>query len=135
MQVRREHSRAEVARKLSAKGYSGDVIEELLERVLAEGIVDEHRYAEAYVRSRSAKGYGPQRIKAELRERGISSELAYEYLNDAQYDWFEMALMAYQKKYGGLKCQDYKEIAKRRRFLMQRGFDSEQQKYAMSEND
>ena len=49
-------------------------------------LIDDYEYACRYVADRSARGYGPVRIRVELRQRGISDEdieSAMEELPDA----------------------------------------------------
>jgi regulatory protein len=131
MQARREHSKLEILRKLGTKGFDREIAQIAIEALVDESIIDEARYTESYIRSRAGRGFGPERIKLELKERGISTEDSAGFLQDETYDWFEMALTAYQKKYGESKGKDFKELVKRRHFLMQRGFNHDQIKYAM----
>ncbi len=132
MQARREHSKLEISRKLAAKGFDREIINLAIEAALDESIIDESRYTEAYIRSRSGRGFGPERIKMELKERGISTEIASVFLQDEENDWYQMAMSAYAKKYGESTSKDFKELAKRRHFLMQRGFNHDHIKYAMN---
>ncbi len=135
MQVRRDHSKLELRHKLSHKGYDSDVVEMVLDKLIDDRLLDEHRFAEAYLRSRVGKGYGPERIRMELKDRGVDSEIIQEVLDAQDNDWYELARQAYLKKYGDRQCQNFNEIAKRRRFLMQRGYNHDQQKYAMSDEN
>lgn len=73
--TRREHSRAELRIKLEIKGWPTPVIECVLSSLEQEAYLSDARFAEAYVRGRSERGYGPTRIRAELRERGVSDEI------------------------------------------------------------
>jgi len=128
--TRREHSARELALKLHARGYTEAVIEPVLARLAAERLQSDERYAEIYLFQRSEKGYGPQRISAELRERGIDDSLISAAMRRAvdeeEIDWFERAAAVYARKFGGLPIDDLKERAKRQRFLQYRGFSHEQ---------
>ena len=57
--VRREHSRKELTRKLTARGVEADDAQAAVERMTAEGWQDDARFAELLVRSRANNGYGP----------------------------------------------------------------------------
>ena len=67
---RREHSQLELRKKLVAKGFADDEVDELLLRLHEENLQSDERYAESYVRQRVDKGYGPIRIRQELRQKG-----------------------------------------------------------------
>jgi regulatory protein len=120
--ARREHSAAELERKLEARGYSHEEIHSVLTRLAAEGLQSDKRYAEAWVHHRIERGYGPLRIRAELREAGVDSELAGECIEQADVDWTAKLSGLRQKKFGRKLPVDYSEQAKQSRFLQSRGF-------------
>jgi regulatory protein len=128
--ARREHSAQELARKLRTRGCDQAVVETVLARLAAERLQSDARYAEVYLRQRSEKGYGPQRIRAELQERGVDERLIGEAMrravDEGEVDWFERAATAYVRKFGGRPVEDLKDRAKRQRFLQYRGFSHEQ---------
>jgi regulatory protein len=135
--ARREHSARELANKLGSRGYAAEAVASALERLAAERLQSDERFAEAYLRQRSQKGYGPQRIAAELRERGIEDSLISEAFRRAEgegeVDWFELAAGVYQKKFGSEPPDGMKERAKRQRFMLYRGFSHEQIAEAMGD--
>ncbi|GIT48760.1 MAG: hypothetical protein Ct9H300mP14_06880 [Gammaproteobacteria bacterium] len=49
--TRREHSRAKPHKKLTARGYDSDIVDNLLASLAAEDLVSAHRYAQAFVSS------------------------------------------------------------------------------------
>lgn len=128
--ARREHSAQELARKLRTRGCDQVVVETVLARLEADRLQSDARYAEVYLRQRSEKGYGPQRIRAELQERGVDERLINEAMRQAEdegeVDWFERAATVYARKFGGRPVEDLKDRAKRQRFLQYRGFSHEQ---------
>lgn len=74
---RRDYSRTEAAEKLRLDGYRGDCIDRVLERAQASNMIDDCRFAEVFIRSKLASGWGSMRIERELSRRGIeASELA-----------------------------------------------------------
>jgi regulatory protein len=124
--VSREHSAAELQRKLSAKGHDEDSTAKAIQELQSRGLQSDERFAEAYVRSRQLRGYGPQRIQHQLRERGVSDTLIREAL-DAQADtWLELIARVRTKRFGEEAPEDYKAQAKQMRFLQYRGFSHEQ---------
>ena len=124
--ARREHSEQELQQKLQARGYGPETVAEVLVGLKTAGMQDDVRYTEAYFRSRVAKGYGPVRISRELYERGITETLAAQVLAGMDFDWDERIQVVRQKKFGRQAPSDFREQARQSRFLLYRGFTSEQ---------
>lgn len=120
--ARREHTRLELTRKLKAKDFFDGEIEELLEVLIHESLQSDERYTESYVNMRRRRGYGPLKIKLELQQRGISSELVDAYVEFNDEVWFDTACQAYEKKFAAKVLDSANERAKRMRFLQSRGF-------------
>lgn len=120
--ARREHSAAELKRKLLQKGCAADEIVSGLSELQAEGALSDRRFTEAYVHMRRNRGYGPLRIMAELREKGISADLADEYLNHEEHEWQSVLHQQYTRKYGNQPPADYQDKSKRIGYLQARGF-------------
>ncbi|MCW8906494.1 MAG: recombination regulator RecX [Sedimenticola sp.] len=121
----REHSRLELQRKLQARTEQPELLQELLDRLQAEGYQSDGRFAEQYVESRKAKGFGPVRIGRELRERGVDSVLIEQWLDPHATDWSALLQSCCRRKFGNAVPGDYRERAKRARFLEYRGFPVE----------
>jgi len=124
--ARREHSERELSRKLSARNYEPGLIESTLTGLVDEGLLDNARFAESFVHSRYQRGQGPQKIRAELRERGIEDDLITACLENSDLDWPGLALQVREKRFGAEPPASYKERTRQMRFLQQRGFSSEQ---------
>ena len=123
--MRREHAVAELQKKLIAKDYDVDIVSEVVERLADEGLVSDDRFTEAFVRYRRNNGYGPRRIQIELRERGVSEKIQSTYLDSGDPQWFEQAAQVQSKRFGDGLPEDFKERARRARFLQYRGFTSD----------
>ena len=123
--ARREHSRRELAHKLDQRGHDREVVGPVLDALMAEGLLDEDRYVDSYVHARSQRGYGPLRIRAELRQRGIDDGLIDAHLDGPDSGWQEAAAAAHRKRFGDGPPADLRERARRTRFLQQRGFGAE----------
>jgi len=118
----REHSRDELRRKLLSRFRSGGPVEEVLDRVEAQGFLDERRFVEAFIDQRCRKGVGPLRIRAELRERGVAAGLVEDVLEAAAVDWMVQLEGVAERKFGVDAPGDRRELTRRGRFLEQRGF-------------
>lgn len=122
----REHSFNELERKLNKNDDCHDDVLAVIEQLRDEDLQSDGRFTEAYIHSRLQRGFGPVRIRQELRERSISDELISLHLqaNDAQ--WNEQVRQVREKKYGKLVPTSYPDKMKQSQFLQYRGFTSEQ---------
>jgi regulatory protein len=117
----------EVRQKLSQKGFGAETAERVVDRLEELGYLDDADYARRYAESRfAAKGYGPQRIRQELRRRGVSdqhTQAALEELLETA-DPLEAAREQAEKRWQRLASET--DPRKRRKklgdFLVRRGF-------------
>lgn len=122
---RREHSVRELAGKLAKRFQIPAVSSEMhecLQRLAEDGYQSDQRFAEVFVRSRRARGYGPVFIEQELRQRGISAELVAAAVKRADDSWVELAAEHKRKKFGIGTVSAMQEKAKVVRFLRYKGF-------------
>jgi regulatory protein len=131
--ARREHTRAELARKLSAGGFDADVAAEAIDRLADEGLQSDERYVESFVQSRFNQGKGPVRIRAELGERGVAGSVIDDALEASGLDWNELARDVLIRKFGRNEAGNFTEKARRMRFLQYRGFEPEQIQAAVAD--
>jgi len=120
--ARREHSRVELARKLSVHGEA-DEIAALLDALESENLLSNERYAEALAHTRSGR-HGSLRLKADLRNKGVPDSLIVEAISKARNSDLESARVVWAKKFGQLPV-NAAERAKQMRFLAGRGFPSD----------
>lgn len=120
----REHSAKELYTKLAKKFDQTTWIVTAIEKLKADDLQSDQRFAEAYINMRLRQGKGALVIRLELKERGVSDELISEHFATlaCDTDWNQLALRAYQKKFGDSPIGDLKDKAKRIRFLTSRGF-------------
>ena len=120
--ARREHSRAELARKLAPHGEEGEIIA-LLDRLEQEDLLSNARFAESLAHSRAGR-HGSVRLKADLREKGVPETVIAEVVGQAREADLAAARAVWRKKFGELPAEA-KERAKQQRFLLARGFPAE----------
>lgn len=123
--TRREHSRKELARKLTARGVSGEDAQAAVERLSDAGWQDDRRFAESIVRARASGGYGPIRIRAELGMHGLDREAVATALETFEGDWAELAREQVARRYGAAAKDDPVVRRKAADFLVRRGFDGD----------
>lgn len=124
--ARREHSRAELARKL-APHAEADEVEALLDQLEQENLLSNTRYVEMLAHARAGK-HGSLRLKADLREKGVSESEMIDALEAARMQDMEAARAVWQKKFGAQSSESSNvaaERARQYRFLASRGFPSE----------
>ena len=131
--ARREHSVLELRRKLEQRGWQGGPLDEVLDSLVDQNLLSDRRFAEVYTRTRIERGYGPLRIRAELRERGIDAALAEAALEAEAPDWSEQARDARLRRFGEAPPADFREKVRQMRFLQRRGFDGGHIRAALGE--
>ena len=119
---RREHSAFEIRDKLHKRDFDESEIAQAIVELQQGGWLSDERFAEAYIRMRQLKGFGPVRIAMELNERGVDEIIVDEYLHTDDDIWQQTLERQYQKKYKNKPVADYNDKAKRIRFLQYRGF-------------
>jgi regulatory protein len=120
--ARRDPSALELSRKLKKSGFDEFEIEDSLAKLQQAGLQSDRRYAESFVNSRINRGYGSVRIRMELKERGVASDIITDSLQQAEIDWFALAAEVRSKRFGEHDPEDFKDRAKQQRFLQYRGF-------------
>jgi len=115
--VRREHSRAELARRLAPHAESPAAVEQVLDLLLSRKHQSDQRYAEERVRVLSRK-YGAARIRHDLRSKGIAEEIVESVGSEGE---LERARQILNRRYRAPAATP-EERARRARFLQGRGF-------------
>ena len=128
--ARREHTTKEIFIKLKSRVESIDILSAEIKKLEEEGLIDNQRFAEQYIHSRSAKGYGPFRIKQELKQRGVNGNISQPLLNNI--DWTSLAIEVLKKKVIHELPEETKSVLKLKKFLNYRGFDFSQIEQAFS---
>jgi len=118
--ARREHSLAELGRKLAAHVTPDDDLESLLEDLLRRKLLSDERYAESRVHSLSRK-FGAARIAHELRAQGLDKGLAEQASGAARATEVERAREIWRRKFR-VAPKTREERARQMRFLQSRGF-------------
>ena len=129
--VRREHSRRELARKLTARGVAAEDAAAAVERLAGEGWQDDARFAESLVRNRAHAGYGPAWIRAELGTHGLGAETVSAALAAFEEDWAEVARDLLRRRFGDMAPADAMQRRKALDLLLRRGFAMEQARAAV----
>jgi len=118
--ARREHSRAELRRKLAPKVMEGEDLEAVLDDLAARGWLSDARYAEQSIRAK-ARRYGPIKLAHALRARGVDEETIAAGFRAAGADGASNLEGVWKTRFKALPADD-RERASQVRFLQGRGF-------------
>ena len=121
--ARRDHSRAELARKLAAHGDANE-IDAVIERMGELGLQSDTRYAEAFVRGKAGR-FGASRLRSELARRGIDRDLIDEAIAGECVESEADRARAVLRGRFTEPPADAREWARQARFLQTRGFAPE----------
>ena len=123
---RREHSFKELINKLKDRVDSQEKLFDELNKLKEENLQSDERFAESYTRSRSIKGFGPEKISFELKSRGINENLISKIVYSDEINWMEIIKKEFSKKFI-IDNEFYEEdISRAKKFLLQRGFEFNQ---------
>ncbi|MBT9590046.1 MAG: recombination regulator RecX [Thiobacillus sp.] len=121
--ARREHSRAELARKLETAGFAREEIALLLDAFEAKNWLSDQRFAESYVADHRARA-GSIKLAYDLRQRGVPDSIIESVLNDNRDSEHDRAREVWRKKFGAPPA-NAAEKARQIRFMQSRGFAGE----------
>jgi regulatory protein len=123
----RMRTRTELDQRLRKKGYSHEIVERVIGKLGQLGLIDDSRFAEAFVATKIAsKPVGRRELERGLREKGVAKETVEKAISLVRDDdtQLSLALAAAESRMRSLKRFD---SAKRREklaaFLARRGFD------------
>jgi len=122
----REHSRAELERKLArhldeeADAAGTAQIAQALDELAARGLQSEQRVAESVLRSQGAR-FGSRRLKQTMQAKGLAPELVSAVLRQAAATELARARDVWRRRFGTPPASAA-ERAKQQRFLAARGF-------------
>ncbi|MDQ7746990.1 recombination regulator RecX [Hydrogenophaga pseudoflava] len=119
----REHSRAELQKKLAAHEQEPGELQRALDDLQAKGFISEQRVVESVIHRRAAR-LGAGRVKQELQAKGVSAEAIAEAVDRLRGSETERAREVWRKKFGE-PAADPAGRARQMRFLAARGFGAE----------
>ena len=119
----REHSRAELERRLASFETVPGELAKALDELQAKGFISEQRVLESVVHRRSAK-FGATRIRQELLAKGLEPEAVAQAVQQLRQSELARAREIWRKKFDEPPA-DAAERAKQMRFLASRGFDGD----------
>ena len=144
--ARREHGSSELKTKLTRRfrrrDCDPDTVEQVTQQLIEEGLLSDERFAASRVRQLAGRGYGPSRIRNDLRQQRVEHLISdtMDEAFDSEMDWEAEAAMVYDKKYGGAPIEGEWDARQRERgrllrFMQYRGFGAEVSQRLVNEDD
>jgi regulatory protein len=127
--AQREHSRAELERKLARhvedtpEASAAAQIAAALDELTAHGLLSEARVAASVLNSQAPR-CGARRLKQTLQAKGLDPALVAATLQQARGSEFERALDIWRRRFGAVAV-NAAERARQMRFLAGRGFEGD----------
>jgi regulatory protein len=127
--AQREHSRAELERKLSRavqdqpQASAQAQISAALDELATKGLLSEARTAQSVLDSQGRR-FGTRRLRQTLQAKGLAPELVASTLQQARLTELERAREVWLRRFGQPPA-DAAERARQMRFLAGRGFETD----------
>ncbi len=118
--ARREHSRAELARKLAPHAESAEQLDRLLDDLESRKLLSDARFVEVLSRSRGER-FGTARVRQELKAHGVKDDLLRGAVDGLKQTELARARAVWARRFGQ-PATDAAGRAKQMRFLAGRGF-------------
>lgn len=121
----RMRTKKEIYDYLVKKEVDEEHITKIMEKLSAEGLVDDRQFSEAFVRTRlQSSDKGPHLVKQELMQKGVDKTIASEAVDMYSYDrQFEKAKKLAAKKLRSSHNKSFQQqIQQLQGTLMQKGF-------------
>jgi regulatory protein len=123
LRAQREHSRAELLRKLAPHEEAPGELAQALDELQAKGFIDEQRVIDSVIHRRAAR-LGASRVRQELQAKGLPPEAVAQAVDGLRGTEVDRAREVWRKKFGRAPA-DAAERARQMRFLAARGFGGE----------
>lgn len=123
----REYSEKLLRQKIVIKGYLQEEAQSVIDYLLENNWLSDERFCQTFVRSKANRGKGPVRIAFELTDKGISSQLQHQVMEELDIDWQACCDQVAERKVNSSQLQNkLQDRQKLERFLRYRGFSGEQ---------
>jgi len=131
--ARRMRSRWELSDYFRRKGYDDDLSKQLLERLDRLGLVDDEKFAEAWVNTRRLlKSVSKRRLSQELKQKRIADDIIEQVLSEDETDERAVLRELIARK---RKQSKYQDNLKLMQYLARQGFSYDDIKLVLNELD
>ncbi len=121
--ARRMHTKSEMYKKLIKKEYATEICEKTIEALIELGYINDSDYAERYTKDAiNLKKHGINRIKRDLKQKGIDDEIIDQTISELDIDNSEILAKLVEQKAEKLDLNDIKQKNRLIGFLLRRGY-------------
>lgn len=132
--ARRMHTKSEMYKKLIKKEYAPEICEKVIEALIELGYINDTDYAVRYTRDAiNLKKYGINRIKHNLKQKGIEQETIDQTILELDIDNSDILAKLVEQKADKLDLNDIKQKNRLIGFLVRRGYKYDEIFNAISE--
>lgn len=129
--VRRMRSRYELAEYFRRKAYDDELAQQIMQKLEALGLVDDEKFAEAWVRNRRLlKSVSKRRLTAELRTKRIANDVIDHVLAEDETDERTVLRELVARRRKQTRYQDDQKLMQ---YLARQGFGYDDIKEALEE--
>jgi regulatory protein len=123
---RRDRTRAEVRRRLESDGFDESTVERAISSLADQGLLDDARFARLFAEDkRELEGWGSDRIRRTLSERGIDRDVIEQVIGvGADGGELERALVLLRRRFPS-PPRDRRERDRALGVLLRKGYDGE----------
>jgi regulatory protein len=122
--AQKERTAAELDAWLAERGFEPSQIADAVERLVAAGALDDEAFARRFAADkRELRGWGPERIREALAERGLERELIAAAISEGHPEQLRRALALLERR--GEAPVDEPSRARALGFLARRGYAPE----------
>ncbi len=126
--ARRARSAREIEERLTRRGFDPPLVARTLAHLQAAGYLDDARFAREWVAARAGR-YGPRRLAAELRQKGIAEDQVRAALQSLPDDAAEEHALSLARKKWEQLARAKRPLPARRHalhaYLARRGYDAD----------
>jgi len=124
----RQRSEKEIHDRLRVKGIDQNTIDETLRYFKNIGYIDDRAFTQQWIHSRLLKPFGPNRIRYELKSKGIDLEIIQNELDQVIKNYCEDEIILSLAQRQAVKYKNIEKTKVKKRlydFLLRRGFKPE----------
>ena len=115
----------ELTRKLEGRDLDPDGVRAVVDELCRAGLLSDERFTQELLRVRMRNGYGPARVAAELRHKGVEETLVGRYVDFAAQEWIEPLRQLCGRRFGAASATGDQWV-RQAKFLQTRGYTLEQ---------
>lgn len=115
----------ELTGKLERRDLDPDGVATVVHELCREGLLSDERFTQELLRVRTRNGYGPARVAAELRHKGVAEAVVARYVDFTAQGWLEPLRQLCGRRFGAAPASRDQWV-RQAKFLQTRGYTLDQ---------